>query len=379
MSDFMTLSRGEIVTRIREIDPSTPTGIAVPLEALIASLADLTSDTNDNAPDVDGDLPPIGEYVYATSDAAPVVVGNYAVYSVDTDCSIGLCGVADEDTARTMLGLMAEYFERVDTTDDKVRHCNVKDGVFKGTAPRMMAAAILGFTAEELEAPKTWATRSHLRIWETTTGEASYLADVDAKLNDVPTLMVEGEDGFVPVVRPTDKIVDFAVPVTNVQRAIAVFYRDSTEKHAAISGLRKASFLGVVPSGKAHAVKSFVSLDTIARVLVNLGVGLPSQAADSSDLPEGKRPLVMVPAYDHAVADYLESLGYDEEGVGAAMTTLANSKYALAAARASGRKVRENDESARRAQDGRHHEFRLRDGGATALADASVALARAAR
>lgn len=378
MFDFTTLSRSELVTRIREIDPSTPTGIAIPREALIASLMDLTSDTND-APDVDGDLPPIGEYVYATSDAAPVVLGNYAVYSVDTDAAIGLCGVAGEDTARTVLGLMAEYYERVDQTDDKVRHCNVKDGIFKGAGPRLMVASILGFTTEELDAPKVWASRSNLRVWETTTGEDSYLADVDAKLNDAPTVMVEGENGFVPVIRPTSKIVDFALPVTNVQRAIAVFYRDSTEKHEAISGLRKASFLGVMPSGKSMTVKSFVSLDTIARVLVNLGVGLPSQAADSSDLPEGKRPLVMIPAHDKNVSEYLASAGYDENGIKEATATLALSKYALAAARASGRKARENDESARRAQDGRHHEFRLRDSGATALADASVALARIAR
>lgn len=382
MSDFSNLTRGEIVTRIREIDPSIPTGIAVPREALIASLVDLTtSGTNDNAPDVDGDLPPIGEYVYPTVDSAPVALGSYALHTEDIEAGIGADGVATEDLAREVLGVMADHYSKVDQTDDKVRHCHTKDGVFKGAAPRMMVASILGYTTEDLEAPKVWATRTNLRVWETTTGEASYLADVDAKLNDTPTILVEGPEGErVPLVRPTPKVVPFAVPVNNVQRAIAVFYRDSTEKHEAISGLRKAAFLGVVPSGKTYMVKSFVSIETIARVLVNLGVGLPSQARDGSDLPEGKRPLVMVPAFDAGVADYLGvTLGYSGDAIDNAMTTLANSKYALAAARASGRKVRENDESARRAQDGRHHEFRLRDSGATALADASVALARAAR
>jgi len=361
------------------MDPSIKVNMRMNKAAIIATLLQATGLDAGDVGEVQPTLP--DPYVYPATDSAPSIAGSYALYHEDLEAGIGTDGVATEDLAREVLGVMEDHYSKVDQTDDKIRHCHVKDGRFKGAAPRLMVASVLGYTAESLEAPKVWATRTNLRVWETTTGEDEYYADVNAKLDDAPIVKVEGPEGErVPLVRPTPKVVPFAVPVSNAQRAIAVFYRDSTEKHEAISGLRKASFLGVVPSGKSYMVKSFVTPNTIAQVLVRLGVGLPSQSRDGSDLPEGKRPLVMVPAFDAGVADYLGcELGYDSDDIDAAMTMLAASKYALAAARASGRKVRENDESARRAQDGRHHEFRLRDAGATALADASVALARAAR
>lgn len=385
MLDYSTLSRAELVNRIRSIDPDAATGIRIPVSDLAVTLAALVDDmpvTVEDDPEL-GDLPAEpADFLYTLNVSPAQVVGKYALHPEDLDCGIGTDGVASEAMGTDLLVMMEQIYSSVDQTDDKVRHVNVnKDGIFKGKAPRLMAASVLGFTTETLEAPQTWATRSNLRVWDYTAGGESALEDQDLRLADAPTVKVPDDEGVpTPVIRPTARVVDFAIPVANAQRAIAVFYRDSTEKHDAISGLRKGSFLGVVPSGKGHAVKAFVTPKTIAQVLVGLGVGLPSQAADGSDLPEGKRPLVVLPAFDPAVADYLGvELGYDADGIKLAMDTLAESKYALAAARASGSKVRENDESARRAQDGRHHEFRLRDSGATILADAAVAAARAAR
>jgi len=320
-------------------------------------------------------------YVYPTVNDPATPVGGYALHLEDMEVGIGTDGVATEDMGTAMVKTMEAFYQTLDTTDDKVRFVKTKDGKIKGAAPRLLCASVLGFTTEDLGEVKTWATRSNLMIFGTTTGGTGRQADLEQQAAGVANLTVRNAEGIAcPVLRPTGKRLPFAVPVTRAMKAIAVFYRDSREKHEAIKDLKGYGVLGVVPSGKTYAVQSFVTPEQIAKVLVKLGVGLPSQASDSYDgLANTAKPLVLIPARDPAAAAVLEADGWDDERINAGVAALSLSKYRLAAARASGRKVRDMDESARIAQDGRHHEWSLRDSGEGDLADTIAATARAAR
>tara|TARA_R110002020_G_scaffold434359_1_gene644488 strand:- start:158 stop:1291 length:1134 start_codon:yes stop_codon:yes gene_type:complete len=323
------------------------------------------------------------DYVYPTVTTAATPVGGYALHLEDMEVGIGLCGVATEAMGSSMVKTMEEFYPTLDTTDDKVRFVKTKDGKIKGAAPRLLCASILGFTTEDLGKVKTWATRTNLMIFGTTTGAAGRQADLEQQAEGVANLTVRNAEGIAcPVLRPTGKRLPFAVPVTRAMKAIAVYYRDSREKHEAIKDLKGygATQLGVAPSGKGHAVTAYVTPEQIAKVLVRLGVGLPSQASDSYDgLADTAKPLVLIPARDPAAAAVLEADGWDDDRINAGVAALSLSKFRLAAARASGRKVRDMDESARIAQDGRHHEWSLRDAGEGDLADTIAATARAAR
>ncbi len=322
-------------------------------------------------------------YVYPTVNDPATPVGGFALHMEDMEVGIGTDGVATEDMGKSMVQTMEAFYASVDQTDDKVRFVKTKDGKIKGAAPRLLCASILGFTTEDLGDKKVWATRSNLMIFGTTTGAAGRQADLEQQAAGVANLTVRNEEGIAcQVLRPTGKRLEFAVPVTRAMKAIAVFYRDSREKHEAIKDLRTASAtqLGVAPSGNSYAVTAYVTPEQIARCLVNLGVGLPSQASDSNDgLAATAKPLVLIPARDPAAAAVLEADGWDDARINSGVTALSLSKFRLAAARASGRKVRDMDESARIAQDGRHHEFGLRDDGHGDLADVIVATSRAAR
>ena len=322
-------------------------------------------------------------YVYPTVNDPATPVGGYAIHLEDVEVGIGTDGVATEDMGKSMVQTMEATYASVDTTDDKVRFVKTKDGKIKGAAPRLLCASILGFTTEDLGKVKTWATRSNLMIFGTTTGAAGRQADLEQQAGGVANLTVRNAEGVqCPVIRPTGKRLPFAVPVSRAMKAIAVFYRDSREKHEAIKNLKGygATQLGVAPSGKSYAVTAYVTPEQIAKVLVNLGVGLPSQASDTYDgLANTAKPLVLIPARDPAAAAVLEADGWDDERINAGVAALSLSKFRLAAARATGRKVRAMDESARIAQDGRHHEWSLRDAGEGDLADTIAATARAAR
>jgi len=267
MSDLTDLSRSEAVERIHIIDPDLPVGIMMPAADVFALLADLvnsagedcdedTDTDTDGDTDVDGDLPPLGEYVYPATENAPAVHGKFALFPEDMSV-IGRAGAATIDMGNDLIdSIIAEHTvlsENAIDGDDPVRYLKTNsDGrILTGAAPRFLAASILGFTQDALTLGKVVATRSSLMVFDQTTGADSFLADVEAKLSDEPSLFIVNDVGEkCPVMRPTGKVVPFAVPLKRAQLAIAVFYRDSTESHDGLSIMKKLSFLGVVPSGK---------------------------------------------------------------------------------------------------------------------------------
>lgn len=363
---------------LASMDPSIKVNMRMNKAAIIATMLQATGLDSEEESETTTET-----YVYPTVNDPATPVGGYALHMEDMEVGIGTDGVATEEMGTAMVQTMEEVYASVDQSDDKVRFVKTTDGRVKGAAPRLLCASILGFTTEDLGKVKTWATRSNLMIFGTTTGAAGRQADLEAQAEGVANLTVRNAEGLsCPVLRPTGKRLEFAVPVTRASRAIAVFYRDSREKHEAIKDLKAfgATQMGVVPSGKTFAVQSFVTPEQIAKVLVRLGVGLPSQASDSYDgLAATAKPLVLIPARDPAAAAVLEASGWDDARINRGVAALSLSKYRLAAARASGRKVRDMDESARIAQDGRHHEWSLRDAGEGDLADTIAATARAAR